>query len=266
MKYLLTLFMTCLVVPAFAAEPASDLLYAGQYEDARATALAEDTVDSLNVAAEVMAAEIMLMRVDDAKDHAKAAIKLADRALKRDPGNVDALFMRALHTGFRTRSSSVLAIVMKGLIGDTYAAIEAFEAAAPGDPRADALYGAWHLGIVRAAGDGRFGASLNEGLAHYDRAVAAMPTDIVVMGNYAFSLIVMDDPARLPRATALLKQIEATAPNGATETETRTRMLSLLAVIDDPKVLQARAKGLLNTEETSEDKDPRDLKAPKEPA
>lgn len=250
MKYLLALFMILLVIPAFAAEPARDLLYDGQYEDARATALAADTVDGLNAAAEVMAAEIMLMRVDEPKDHAKAAIKLADRALKRDPGNVEALFMRALHTGFRTRSSSAFAIVMKGLIGDTYEAIEDFEAAAPGDPRAEALYGAWHLGIVRAAGDGRFGASLEEGLAQYDRAVAAMPTDIVVMSNYAFSLIVIEDSSLLPRATELLQQIEATPPNGATETETRARMLSLLAVIDNADALRQTAKGLLNTEET----------------
>lgn len=250
MKRLLPLVLTLLSAPAFATEPARNLLHGGYYEDARTAALAEDTVDGLNAAAEVMAAEIMLMRVDDAKDHAKDAIKLADRALKRDPDNVEALFMRALHTGFRTRSSSALAIVMKGLIGDTYGAIETFEAAAPDDPRADALYGAWHLGIVRAAGDGRFGASLGEGLAHYDRAVAAMPTDIVVMGNYAFALIVMDDPSLLPRVTTLLQQIEATTPDGATEIETRARMLGLLAVMDDPDVLRERSKGLLNSEET----------------
>lgn len=250
MKYLLPLLLILLAAPAFASDPACDLLYQGQYEEARASALAADTVEGLNAAAEVMAAEIMLMRVDDAKDHAKDAIKLADRALKRDPGNIEALFLRALHTGFRTRSSSAFAIVMKGLIGDTYEAIEAFEAAAPDDPRAAALYGAWHLGIVRAAGDGRFGASLSEGLAHYNRAVAAMPRDIVVMGNYAFALIVLEDPLLLPRATALIKQIEATAPNGATETETRNRMLSLLAVIDNADALRQTAKGLLNTEET----------------
>lgn len=243
---LLTLLIS---TSALASDAAREQLYAGQYEQARLTALAADTVDSLNAAGEVMAAEIMLMRVDDAKDHAKDALKLADRALKRDPGNVEALFMRAMHMGFRTRSSSAFAILMKGLIGDTYDAIEAFEAAAPDDPRADALYGAWHLGIARAAGDGKFGASLEEGIAHYDRAVAAMSTDIVVMGNYAFSLIVMDDPALLPRAKELLQQIEATEPDGATEVETRKRMLSLLAVIDDTEALRARSKGLLNTDE-----------------
>jgi hypothetical protein len=102
---------------------------------------------------------------------------------------------------------------------------------------------------VRAAGDGKFGASLEDGLMHYDKAVAAMPGDIVVMGNYAFSLIVMDDPSRLPRAKKLLQQIEATDPNGATEVETRARMLRLLAVIDEPEALSERSKGLLNTEE-----------------
>jgi hypothetical protein len=249
MKQFVLLLILIIATPAAATSTPRDLLQAGDYQDARVTALAQDTVDGFNVAAEVMAAEIMLMRVDDAKDHAKDALKLTDRALDRDPANVEALFLKALHTGFRTRSSSAFAILMKGLVGDTYDAIEAFAAAAPDDPRADALYGAWHLGIVRAVGDGKFGASLSEGLAHYDRAVTAMPTDIVVMGNYAFSLIVMEEPALLPRATELLRQIDGVDPKDATETETKARMMSLLAVIDDPAALKSRAKGLLNTEE-----------------
>lgn len=247
------LFLLLIATPAAASDAARALLHQGEYEAARAAALDANTVDGLNVAAEVMAAEIMLMTIRDAKDHAKDAIDLTDDALERDPGNIEALFLRALHTGFRTRSSSAFAIVLKGLIGDTYDAIQAFEAAAPGDPRADALYGAWHLGIVRAAGDGKFGASLGEGMSYYDAAVAAMPDDIVVLGNYAFSLIVMDETALLPRATELLQQIDAAEPDGATETETRQRMLSLLAVIDDPDTLRTRADGLLNTEETDTD-------------
>jgi len=103
---------------------------------------------------------------------------------------------------------------------------------------------------VRAAGDGRFGASLEEGMAAYDRAVAAEPSDIVVMGNYAFSLIVMENPALLPKATALLNQIEATEPRNATEVETKARMMRLRDVIDDPDALRERSVGLLNTEET----------------
>lgn len=249
MVRLFTLFFFFLSGSAAASDAARALLHEGQYVQARETALAADTVDGLNVAAEVMAAEIMLMTVPDAKDHAKDAIDLAEDALDRDPENVEAKFMRAVHTGFRTRSSSAFAILMKGLIGDTYEAIEAFEDAAPNDPRSYALYGAWHLGIVRAAGDGRFGASLDEGMAHYDQAVAALPTDIVIMGNYAFSLIVMEDAAVLPRAEELLLQIAATEPDGATEAETKDRMMRLLAVIDDPDALQQRAKGLLNTEE-----------------
>ena len=236
--------------PALASDAARELLVDGRFAEARETALAADTVDGLNVAAQAMAAEIMLMRVDDPKDHAKDAIKLTEDALDADPDNIEALFLNALHTGFRTRSSSSLGILMNGLIGKTYDAIEAFETAAPDDPRADALYGAWHLGIVRAAGDGRFGASLEEGMAAYDRAVAARPTDIVVIGNYAFSLIVMDEPSLLPRAKALLQEIEALEPKDATETETRSRMMRLLAVIDDPGALRQRAVGLLNTEET----------------
>ena len=241
---------TLLASPAWATDAARDMLTQGNYVEARTAALAEETVDGLNLACEVMAAEIMLMRVEDTRDHAKEAIRLTAQALDQDPDNIDAKFLRALHTGFRTRSSSAFTIMTRGLIGKTRRAIEEFEQAAPDDPRVGALYGAWHLGIVRAAGDGRFGASLEDGLAAYDRAVSAQPDDIVVMSNYAFSLIVMDDPALLPRATTLLKQIEATEPKSATERETKARMMRLLSVIDDPKALKEMSVGLLNTEET----------------
>lgn len=247
-------FALSLATPALATDTARTLFDRGDYVEARELALSEDTVEGLNLAAEVMAAEIMLMRVEDAKDHAKDAIDLTEDALDRDPDNREALFLKALHTGFRTRSSSALGIVMGGWIGKTYDRIEAFEAIAPDDPRADALYGAWHLGIVRAAGDGRFGASLTEGIAHYDRAVAARPEDIVVMGNYAFSLIVMDNPDLLPRATELLTQIKETEPKDATEMDTKARMIRLLAVIDDPVALRETSVGLLNTEEATNDK------------
>lgn len=238
-----------MALPAFASDEARALLKDGAYGEARELALAADTVEGLNIAAEAMAAEIMLVLIEDAKDHAKDAIDLTEEALERDPGNVEAKFLNALHTGFRTRSSSAFAIVMKGLIGDTYEAIEVFEAAAPGDPRADALYGAWHLGIVRAAGDGKFGADLSEGMAHYDRAVEALPSDIVVISNYAFSLICMDNPALLPRAKDLLRQVEAIEPVSAVERDTKDRMMTLLEVFDQPEQLMARAEGLLNTEE-----------------
>jgi cytochrome c-type biogenesis protein CcmH/NrfG len=253
MKWIVALCLCLLASPCWGSSAARDLLHDGLYSEARETALATQTVDGLNIAAEAMAAEIMLMRVDDAKDHAKDAIKLTETALARDPDNIEARFLRALHTGFRTRSSSAFAILMKGLIGDTRDAIDEFATIAPDDARADALRGAWHLGIVRAAGEGRFDASLEAGMAHYDRAVAAFPDDIVIMGNYAFSLIVMDDPALLPRAAELLDQIEAEAPDNATERDTRSRMLRLRAVIDDPDQLKERATALLNTEEPARD-------------
>ncbi|MEL6687975.1 MAG: hypothetical protein AAFP97_10180 [Pseudomonadota bacterium] len=245
--------LTLLASPALASDTARALLNQGEYVEARETALSENTVEGLNLAGEVMAAEIMLMRVDDAGNHAKGAIRLAEQVLDEDPENVEAKFLRAIHMGFRTRSSSAFTILMNGLVGKTRRAIETFEAAAPNDPRVDALYGAWHLGIVRAAGDGRFGASLEEGLAAYDRAVAAQPEDIVVMSNYAFSLIVMDEPDLLPRAKTLLTQIEATEPKTATEAETKARMMRLNAVMDDPDALRELSVGLLNTEETAVD-------------
>ncbi len=236
--------------PALASvSEARSLLDEGRYAEARVAALEERSVESLNLAAEIMGAEIMLMTAEDAKDMAKDGMKLASEALERDPSNTEARFLYALHTGFRTRASSPLGIVMGGWIGKTKDAIESFAAAAPGDPRADALRGAWHLGIVRAAGDGKFDASLSEGMARYDAAVAAMPDDVTVLSNYAFSLIVMDDPALLPRAKELMEELRGVEATDAFERETKARMMALLAVVDQPEELRSQAKALLNTQE-----------------
>ena len=253
MKHLASLAALLMLASPVMAAPELDsaraMLAAGDYPQARQTAIATETVEGDLLAAETMAAEIMLMTTPDAKDTAKDALKLVGRVLDRDPGNTEALFLRALHQGFRTRSSSKLSIVMGGMIGDTKDDIEDFAAAAPGDPRADALRGAWHLGIVRAAGDGKFGASLAEGLAAYDRAVASLPSDMAVLSNYAFSLIVMDDPEVLPRARALLDRIAALPATDAFSRETQARMNRLRAVIDQPEALRDASRGLLNTEE-----------------
>ena len=250
MKHI-TLALALLATPALAApiDDARAHFAVGDFDHAQATAVLDKSTASQLYAAEVMAARIMLMDGVDAKDTAKDALDIVEGVLKREPGNQEALFLRAMHQGFRTRSSSKLAIVVGGMIGDTKDDIEAFASAAPDDARADALRGAWHLGIVRAAGDGKFGASLSEGMAAYDRAVAARPDDITVMSNYAFSLIVMDDPALRPRAEALLGQIAATEARDPFEAETKARMRRLAAVFDDEAALRKAAKGLLNTEE-----------------
>ena len=91
---------TLFASPAWATDAARDMLTQGNYVEARTAALAEETVDGLNLACEVMAAEIMLMRVEDTRDHAKEAIRLTEQALEQDPDNIDAKFLRALHTGF----------------------------------------------------------------------------------------------------------------------------------------------------------------------
>lgn len=244
-----TLLALFLAAPAAASELAREHLLNGDYVNARAVGLEADTVEGLNIVAEAMAAEIMLIRVDDAKDHAKAALDHLEEALDRDPGHVETIFLRALHTGFRTRSSSPFTILLKGLIGKSYKAIEAFEAVAPDDPRADALYGAWHLGIVRAAGDGKFGASLKEGVARYEHAIEERPTDIVILSNYAFALICLDDQALLHRAKVILSEIERLHPKNALERETKAQMMSLLAVYDDADQLMQQAEALLNTQE-----------------
>jgi len=228
-------------------------LDAGQYTQAISTASSEGTAQGYILAAEALSAQVMLELVPDVNGSAKDAKALAQKALDIEPENTEALIQYALALGFEARSSSLMKAYFGKLPDKSKAAIDIAYAAAPDDARTAALQGAWHLGIVRKTGEKRarkmFGASESDGVKWYDNAVARAPSDIVILGNYAITLLALDPVKYRDKSEALLLAIEASPARNATETEVKRRMAVFTPLLDDPAAMTVAVEAQMNDPE-----------------
>jgi len=191
----------------------------GQFEAAYLLAEKSDTAEGLALAAESLLSEIMLGEAEKNKKQAKRAKKLAEAALEIDPTHQNARLQFAIADGFITRETGNVSAWMKKLPQKTYQTIQDYRRDYPDDVRGDALLGAWHLAIVRKAGEDNankwFDASIEDGQALFEQALEKAPNDIVIGVNYAFALIVLDeeDFGDVIIARGLLEHLSSVTPN-----------------------------------------------------
>ncbi len=231
-------------------------LLSGNYDTA--IMLGEDmgTAEGLSLAAETLSAKVMLGYVDDPKDSAKRARKLAAKALKLDGSSREAHVQFALAYGFETQSSSPFRAWRKKLPQKTLSAIETVRAKYPDEPRGEALLGAWHLGIIRKAGAKRgakmFEASEEAGMRHYELAIDQSPNDIVILSNYTATLLAIDAARHHEKAKRLLLHIFETPSSNAIDQDVKSRMLQFKPHLEDPKTLMMLAEQLLDGERVND--------------
>jgi hypothetical protein len=182
---------------AFSNSDIRALIDAGDYIEARSHAQNLHTAGGYALAAESLNGQILLGEVDDLNKQAKLALALAEQALALDPAHYNARLQQALADGFVTRTTGSIKAWRKKMPLKTLALIVAFNRDYPDDARGQALYGAWHLGVIRKAGLKRggkmFGASLEEGKRLYRGAIARAPHDVLVRTNYIMSLLALDE-------------------------------------------------------------------------
>lgn len=203
------------------------------------------TADGLTLAAEALAAPVLLGTDDDPKSTAKAAYKLTQAAIALDPSHTEAHMQAALSLGFVTRATNPISVWRKGLANDLKDAIDAFDTVAPNDARVHALRGAWHYGIVRKAGEKRaqkwYKANLTDGNAAYDAALALSPNDIIIKSNYALSLVDVDYSANQSRARAMLEDCIQARSQTAIERAVQERMRATLLSWNDQKFVKTES-------------------------
>jgi len=241
-----------MAAPAFAnsADEARALISSGDYQAARDIAETLDTAEGYALAAESLSAQILLGEVKKLNKRSKEARDLAQTALALEPDNYKAHLQYALTDGFVTRTSGSIKAWRKKLPGKTLAIVEAFRAAYPDDPIGDALLGAWHLGVVRKAGEKNgekwFGASLTEGQHLYMKAQVKAPQDVIIATNYAMSLLVLDAELYGPKVKPLLEDIITwPAPNDLYK-KVQDRAADILTVYDDAKEVEDLAEKFLD--------------------
>lgn len=222
----------------------------GAYEHALILAGTYDTAEALVLQAEIMSSQIMLGLADRPHRYARQARTLAAEATSLDPDNVEAHIQHALAFGFEARTAGVITAWRKKLPEQCKQAIDKVHLLAPQDARTTALIGAWHLGIVRKAGERRassmYGASETAGIQAYEAALEMDPGDIIIGGNYVFALMSFDRGRHHERAVAVMNALSATQPVTATEQEVKRRIMILNDVMDDPQALDKQLSILMN--------------------
>jgi len=187
------------------------LIAAGDYETARVTAETLQTAEGYALAAESLSAQILLGEVSKLNKRSKEARGLSEQALALDPAHYNARLQYALSDGFVTRTSGDITAWRKKLPSKTLAIIQEFRMAHPDDAKGLALEGAWHLGVLRKAGEKNggkwFGASLAEGERLYALARAAAPNDVVIDTNYAMALLALDTKTYSPQMKPILEAV-----------------------------------------------------------
>lgn len=241
--------------PAFAGSytQAQELLNSGDYRAAQSTAQALDTGPGYALAAQAILAEIMLGKADNIKNRADEAVTLAEKAVALSPDDYDANVQYALAFGVKTRLSSVITAWRKKYPEKTFEMIEALRSRYPNTARGDALLGAWHLAVVRKAGEGRaekmYGASVERGIAAYEKALIIGQQDhILIASNYAAALYVIDPERFGQKAEALLKDVARSQGVTQLDRDLKARLAGIQRGFASPEQAQKQAEDFLDGE------------------
>jgi len=251
-KPFLIVFSLLLAMPAWASSPdeARALIVSGDYVAARQMAESLETAEGYALAAESLSAQILLGEVDKLNRRAKEARELSEKALILDPSFYDAKLQYALADGFVTRTSGNVKAWRKKLPMKTLGKIKDFRAAHPDDAKGLALEGAWHLGVLRKAGEKNggkwFGASMAEGQRLYAEARAQAPNDIVIETNYAMALLVLDPETYGPQVKPILEAVAIMSADDDLYRKVQGKAAKVLAAYDDDKKVKKLAGRFLD--------------------
>src|SRR5690242_16650108 len=234
MRLLLGLIIALGASGAALASSPFDLYEQGKYDAAIAAGVAANDAAGFAIAARAtLAAETMgKARCLDCIEKAEA---FARKAIAADPRNSDGQVFLAVALGREGRLESSFTVLRKGYPSEARRALDAALAADPHDAFAWGALGGWNIGLVSAGGARlahvMYGASLDDGLADFDKAFALAPDNVALRYQYALSLSACDvDLYRGKIADALTRAVVG-KPNGVYEAFAQSRAKELLTVL-----------------------------------
>lgn len=143
------------------------------------------------------------------------AIQLAKKAVELDESNPYAYQAMAHSEGRYAESLPTIEALSAGYAEKTLASMQRAVELDPDFAYAHVAIGGWHARIINAAGFMGaliYGASEDKAHEHYERAIALLPDDIIILANYAIGLLQLDEDDNRAQVQELLARIEAT-PN-----------------------------------------------------
>ncbi|OAB55824.1 hypothetical protein AY599_24125 [Leptolyngbya valderiana BDU 20041] len=236
MRLVLACFALVFAAPALAQPSAREAYEAGDW--AYTQTLAADASDAVSktYAAEAAIAPLILGEMTgadryDKRTRARTAAGLAREALEIDPEHVRAHLALATALGYEARYTNPIRAALARLPQRGRAHIQRALELDPADPRANALLGAWHLEIVRRAGEPTFGADAETGLGRY-RAAATVAESPAIPYHFALALLALDADAHGDEAIAQLRAAAAMEADTAFETAMKARAEELLEIAE----------------------------------
>ena len=136
------------------------------------------------------------------------AMGLAEEAVRADSTNPEAYFQSAHAVGRYAQTVGTITALRRGFAGKIRDLLEAALALYPDFTEAHVALGGWHTDIVGAGFLARsmYGGSLENAVAHFERAMELEPESKVVLLEYAARLPALDAERGRERARELLSK------------------------------------------------------------
>jgi tetratricopeptide (TPR) repeat protein len=151
----------------------------------------------------------------------EGAMRLAEQALARRPGDANAHYFYALAAGRYSQGISVAKALAQGLGGRIKQALDRALELEPVHADANIALGAWHAEIIAKVGAMvgglTYGASREAAVEHFQRALKLNPDSAVARIEYANGLALLFGKARLAQAEALYAEAARQKPMDAME-------------------------------------------------
>lgn len=248
---LLVLAFSAGVWPAFADDSPAEFYRTGAYDRAIQAGIAENTATSLTVAARAMMAQEM-MRETPCLDCLQKTEKLLRQAIGKNPDLANPHIFLAAAIGYQTRIVGIVAARLRGYADAAKNEIDTALRLEPNNSWALAAIGGWNIEIARVAGgtlaDMLYGATLDAGVADFQKAFQAAPGNIVLRYQYALALSGYDRKKYFKDIESALSFAATGVPQTAYEIYVQGQARTMLATLRQGDIpayekLRKRAQG-----------------------
>jgi hypothetical protein len=224
-----------LASPVANAADAETFYSNGEYAAAIDAGEAQGGSDGYAVAARAALADAELREMPCLECLGRAA-GFAEDAIRLDSRRAEAYIYLVVALGRRARLIGFFQAQREGLGGRTNDAIDAALEVDPDYPWALAARGGWHIEVVRLAGrilgGFLFGASIDQGIDQFRRAMEAEPENLVIPYQFALSLSAYDINGRRGDVRAALSRARMLTPRDAYERAIQMRAGMLLDALN----------------------------------
>lgn len=241
-----------LALPVLAEPPApTEIAFeAGRFEEAARLASHSPGADAQALAARALLAKAMCGEGQPPADLLARAEYHARQALARETDHVEGRLQLAIAQSLRARGMSVREARRAGLGSEPRRLVESVLADAPGNAYAHGFLAVWHIEVVRRGGGigaAIMGASVRDGLDHYDAARRAAPDDASIHWQVARALAALNARKYRGEIEAALARARSAGDDDALESVMAARADRLAAALGtlDRREVEALAAGML---------------------